>query len=96
MPTAKRQNRGGRCLVTDALLTVKDVAELLAVGPDTVVHHIRAGRLHAVNVGRSSIKPRYRIPREALDVFLEARACAAPPPRPPRRPKRDGEVTEYS
>jgi excisionase family DNA binding protein len=75
---------------TDApalLLTVRDVAEWLAVGDEAVCGLIAAGTLKAVNVGLGKKKPRWRITPEALEQFLAARTAGAAPGKPSRRSK---------
>ncbi len=59
-----------------AYLTVREVAELLAVSIKTVYQLVKAGKLGAVRVGRV-----VRIPRAGLDDYLAGRRT-----RPPRQP----------
>ena len=69
-------------------LSVHDVAEALGTCDETILSHIRAGRLQAVNVGLGAQRPRWRIRPEALDQFLAART-AVPPPAAVRSKKRE-------
>jgi excisionase family DNA binding protein len=48
-------------------LTVRAVAEVLAVGEAHVRRLLKAGRLHGVRVG----KRQWRIPAAALETFLD-------------------------
>ena len=82
--------------MTEPALTVKEVAELLAVSKRTVLAWIRSGELRAVNCGRSlrGGKPRWRVTREALQTFELIRTASAPAPRTQRR-KREHAVLEF-
>ena len=75
--------------------TIAQVAELYQVGRDAVDGWIKSGALRAINVGKGTIKPRYRIMPDALEEFERARTVSPPPPRPRRRRKRRPEVYEY-
>jgi hypothetical protein len=77
------------------MYTVAQVARRLMVDPDIVRGWCRSGTLRAVNVGRGSVKPRFRISPEALADFERKRAMGPPPPRPRRRRRRDPEVIEF-
>jgi len=48
-------------------MSVKQAAEALGVGLHSVYAAIRAGRLRALRVGS---KPRFRVPREAIQEAL--------------------------
>lgn len=50
-----------------ALLTTRQVAERLAVSPETVLRRIRAGELAAVRIASNAL----RIREEELEAFLE-------------------------
>jgi len=50
------------------LLPVKEAARALGQHPASVRRHIKAGRLSAVRLGPGG---QLRIPRRALDAFLE-------------------------
>lgn len=52
--------------MTEELLTVAEVAEMLRVSTMTVYRLIRTGELPAVRVGRN-----YRVRRAELDSYLE-------------------------
>lgn len=55
------------------LLRVDQVAGWLGVHTDTVLRWIHEQRLAAVNVAGSGTRPRWRIERTAVVVFLKAR-----------------------
>lgn len=74
----------------EAYLTPPEVARLLRVASGKVLGWIRRGELRAVNVGNKG-RPRFRVGRNCLDVFLAAREVRTPPPSQPtkkwRRPE---------
>ena len=55
-----------RSAVFPLLLTVRDAAEVLAVGRTTMYELITAGEIEVVHIGRSS-----RVPVAALEAFVE-------------------------
>lgn len=55
-------------------LTPRLVAERLLVGVDTVLTWIHTERLKAANISMTDARPRWRINKEDLDAFLEARS----------------------
>jgi excisionase family DNA binding protein len=67
-------------------LTPPEVAKILRVTPEKILGWIRRAELRAVNVG-NGMRPRYRVSREFLDAFLEAREVQ-PPSKPARRVRR--------
>ena len=72
--------------MTDSLepyLTPPEIAELLRVSSEKVLGWIRKAELKAVNVSEG-FRPRYRIRREDLDLFLRSREVQPPAPRAPR------------
>ena len=77
-------------------LTVRDVAEAIALSDESVLALIRAKQLRAVNVGLGAVKPRWRVAEADLQSFLDSRA-ASPTPKPTRqrRRRRDPEVIEF-
>jgi hypothetical protein len=75
--------------------TLAQVAELYQVDYDTAHGWVASGALRAINVGKGSIKPRYRIMPDALAEFERARTVSPPPPRPRCRRKRRPQVYEY-
>ncbi|MCK6477198.1 MAG: helix-turn-helix domain-containing protein [Phycisphaerales bacterium] len=80
-------------------LTPPEVAALLRIRLEKVLGWVRDGRLLAVNVAADgSSRPRWRISRAALELFLAARsnrpAGAAAPSRRRSRSS-DNEVVEY-
>jgi excisionase family DNA binding protein len=68
-------------------LSVRDVCDRYGVGQHTVLGWIVRGELRAINVGRrlGSRKPRWRITREALEMFEQLRTPTPPAPRIRRR-----------
>lgn len=57
-----------------AMLTTKEAANYWGVKKDKVLGWIRKGALHAIDVRSSdSSRPQYRIPREAVEAFNNAR-----------------------
>jgi excisionase family DNA binding protein len=61
--------------MSDELLTVEKVAELLGLHPGTIRRFVREGRLKAKKVGK-----RWRILRSELDSFAGVEAAEAPRP----------------
>jgi Helix-turn-helix domain len=82
--------------VSDTDLTVAEVAATFRVKPDIVLGWIGKGQLAAVNVASAEAtrKPRWRIDRDALEMFKAARR-AQPAPVVVRRRKRQQAVVEY-
>ena len=60
-------------------MTAPEAARVLRVKPDRLRGWIEAGELPAANLGDGS-RPRYRISRPDLLLFLERRAAARPAP----------------
>jgi len=73
-------------MVSGVYMTPREIAKLLRVSPDKALGWIRRGKLKAVNVS-DSFRPRFRVSREDLDVFLKAREVQPPPPRQKRKPQ---------
>lgn len=48
------------------VLNVKDLAEILSVSQNTAYNLVRSGQVRSIRIGRT-----YRIPREAVDEFLQ-------------------------
>lgn len=70
------------------ILTVKDAARLLKVSKGAILGWIGFRQLRAINVGRGTNQPRWRIARADLDVFFEGRSTQPRPARTRRqRPK---------
>lgn len=66
-------------------LTPPEVAARFGCKPETVIGWIRSGELAAINLARrGSLRPRYRVSPEALELFERARSVI---PRTPRTPK---------
>ena len=76
-------------------LTVRLVAEHLSVGVDTVLAWIRTMRLEATNISMTTNRPRWRIKREALDEFLEARSNLSKGKRPAAKRRPPKPVKKY-
>jgi len=60
----------------NGLLTVTEAAKRLRVHVNTVYRYIREGRLNAINLTKDSkwTTPRWRIPGDELEKFLQRRA----------------------
>lgn len=69
-------------------LTVQQVAEELQTTEDSVLGWIHSSKLKASDISNGSIRPRWRIRREDLDEFLDARR-----PTPPAKRKRKTATT---
>jgi hypothetical protein len=78
------------------MFTVRDIQTRYGVTIHTVLHWIRSGQLHAINVGRrlAASKPRWRISQAAVDAF-EALRSPTPPPPPAQRKKRSADTIEF-
>jgi len=75
--------------------TVREVAEELGVGADTIYQWIRNGELRAINVG-GQVKPRWRISAAAKEEFERSRSNTPPTPVTRRRSRRSsGDVREF-
>ena len=48
------------------VITVEDLARLLAIGKNTAYQLVRSGTIKSIKVGRT-----YRIPRAAVEEYLE-------------------------
>ena len=70
----------------DSFLTPPQCARLLKVDPHTVASWIKSGELIASDLARKgSRRPRWRVARCDLELFLASRRPTPPPPRVPRR-----------
>lgn len=79
-----------------ATFTAPQLAERWGVDPHKVVTFIRNGELRAFNIATVATgRPRFRISREAVLAFEEARAIPTPAPRPPRRRRPPPDVIEF-
>lgn len=77
-----------------AMLSVKEVAELLGIRQHGVLTLIRNGELAAHDVSlKPGGRPRWRIAREEIESFLTRRAHVAAPKR--RRKRRPKDVKQY-
>jgi len=74
---------------TAKLLSPPQVARELQVTPERIISWIRAGRLRAVNLSEGAKRPRFRIDRDDLEMFLRTREVAPRPKPQRRRRKRD-------
>lgn len=74
----------------------KQAATLLGVNAAKVLAWIHAGELSAADVSthRGVGRPRWRIKRADLDLFLSGRSTT-PPPKPKRKPRRESSVIEF-
>jgi excisionase family DNA binding protein len=76
-------------------LTVAEVAKLLRINRGKVLGWVTSGRLKAVNTAKGPGRPRYRIARADLDLFLAGRT-RRPETRPPQHRRRpDPDVIEF-
>jgi excisionase family DNA binding protein len=67
--------------------TTADIARRYRVSEDKVRRWITSGELRAINTSSTRCgRPRYVVTADALAAF-EAGRSAAPPPKPPRRPR---------
>ena len=59
------------------LLTTRQVAERLALSPETILRHVRAGELPAIRIATNALRFR----EDEIEAFLErsAYACRATP-----------------
>ena len=55
------------------LLTVKETAALLRLKERTILEYLRTGKLKGVNIGSEGPGKRWRVPREAIDQFIQER-----------------------
>ena len=76
---------------------VIEAAEKLGVSDETILAHIHAGRLLAVNVGTGPKRPWWRITPEAIEQFVKLRTSepAAPQPRRRSRTRKPVDVIEF-
>jgi hypothetical protein len=64
--------------------------------PETVLAHIKAGRLRAFNLAISSSgRPRWRIPVEAVEAFEAKRSARPVAPTPRARRRKSSAVIEF-
>jgi excisionase family DNA binding protein len=77
------------------VMTVRQVANQLAVDTATVTGWIRTGQLKASNVGKGLIRPRWRVALGDLKAFLARRQVQADPPAARRRRRTDHGVTQF-
>jgi excisionase family DNA binding protein len=76
-------------------LSIKQVAELTGCHVNLVQRWIKEGVLRAHDVGSvKATRPTYRISIEDLEAFLECRSSTEAP-KPKRRRRKRGAVTEY-
>ena len=62
----------------NTLLTTREVAELLAVAPETVLRRVRAGQLPAIRLASNALRFR----ESEIEAFLERLESAQPPSSP--------------
>lgn len=65
---------------SERFFTIREIADILRIDPDTVEDLIREQRLRAVKVGKRS----YRVPLSALDAFIHANSTIPPPANSPQ------------
>jgi hypothetical protein len=72
------------------------VAAELSIRRATVLAWIQSGELGAINLAeRATDPPRWRIPRETLERFLESRRAKPPALRPARRRRPPADVIQF-
>jgi len=76
-------------------LTPPELAKLWHVKAGTILAMLRSGRLRGFNVGSGRLRPRYRIPPEALIEFQQQQSAKPPPPVARRRRKPDPDVIAF-
>jgi excisionase family DNA binding protein len=82
----------------DTTMTVTEAADHLRVGRNKILGWIATGALQAANTAtRKGGRPRYRIKKTDLDIFLDARTKVAKPNRTRRAMRRqvDKDVIEF-
>jgi len=82
--------------VKKAYFTPPAVAEQLGVKSAKILIFIASGELSAINVAtKIDGRPRWRVPKSALDAFLAARSNRPAPAAPPRRRRRQVSPIEF-
>jgi excisionase family DNA binding protein len=77
-----------------AMMTVTEVAEYLRVGRNKILSWIATGALQAANTAtRRGGRPRYRVRKSDLDIFLDGRTKVAKPNRTRRPTRHEAERT---
>lgn len=76
------------------LLTLQQVAELLAISTKHVIRLTKAGQLPFIDLGVATSKIR-RFDPDDVDAFLERRKVTLQPPAPARRPKQHTPLSVY-
>jgi len=71
---------------TKTLFTPPEIAEQLAVAPETVVGWIKSGQLKGSNLATAA-RPRYVVQPDDLSSFLKSRQPEPPQPRKPKAKK---------
>ena len=80
---------------TQEYLTAPQVGKELKVGHEKVLSWIHSGELRAADVStKRGQRPRWRISRDDLNLFL-ARRSATPPPKPRRQRRQAEDVIEF-
>ena len=69
----------------EKFLSVREIAERLAVRPHVVLAHIASGSLPATDVSTTRTRPHWRISVDDLDRFMEQRTRRPAPSRQRRR-----------
>lgn len=83
--------------MADAYLTPPELARRWRCTPETILAHIRAGRLRAFTLSPPTAKrPRWRIASSAVEEFENVHTAQQPVKSPRRsRRKRDAGYVEY-
>jgi len=91
-PRPKRKAAPPKATAANGMLTVAGGAAALTTSPDHVLDLIHSGRLKAVNIGRGTKRPRWRIAPEALKEFTCDRETSTSGKRTRTRRGKGGEV----
>lgn len=75
--------------------TVPEVARRIRVNTRKVMTWIRSGRLRAINVGGGAQRPRYRVAKCDLEIFLATLDITPAPVQSRRQRPRQTEVIEF-
>ncbi len=72
--------------------TPPQAAKPLQLDPELLREEIKNGNLRAVQLGKGTKRPRYRIPLSAIEEWLRSREVQPPAPKPRRKRKERPEV----
>lgn len=78
-----------------ALLTVRDIADAMGAGIETVLAMVHAGELRATNISRTSSRPRWRIHPDDYAEYLSTRSNQQQPAANKKTSRRPTPRREY-